>query len=248
MSSSLKISERAQVVLILFLAFVALLLAWYFLLWPQFQQRSENRKLRQDLATSPFAKHSISALNAAAANEQKFAKALDEDWEATALRLTTLADYPLLRRADPARIDFQVELAAGRSRLAAKSENMRIKLPPDLGIDSAVTSQEVVRERLIQLKTVEKLVDLVIDQRIRNIASIRILPPLLHYGTDQKLICEEYPVEVDFSTPFDALFHLFSNIFDKDCVFVFSKIRVTSDPKIDEVLHIKAVMSSLIFQ
>ena len=243
MPSSFKLSERAQVVTILILAVVALALAWNFLLWPQFTQRAANRQLRNDLANSPFANLTIETLNKIAAVEKEAAAALNADWARVSRRLTTIANI----RPDHTHIDFVVEYAAIHKTLETRAKSRNITLPAGLGVPSGVTSSEVVRERLIQLKTVEKLVDLVMDQYIRGIANIKILPTVLHYGTDQKLICEEFPVEVDFTTHFDALFDLFSGIFEEDCVFVFSKIRVTSDPTNEDVLHIKANLSSLIF-
>lgn len=247
MNLKFKLSERAQVVLILSAAVLALAAVWFFLLRPQAEAKRANRTMREQLAKSPFANLSIDTLNAAAKQEQKAASTLGKDWSDSALRITALGDYALLRRADVGRIDFQVELANLRQRLQAKAKNLNITLPPGLGISDALTSKETVRERLIHLKTVEKLTDLVIDQRILSIASLKTMPPVRHHAPDKTLICEEFPVEVGFATQFDSLFYLFSAMFEKDRVFAFDKIRITSDPTQADVLHIKAVMSSLIF-
>jgi len=243
MPFSFKLSERAQVVTILILAVVALALAWHFLLRSQFDQRARNRQTRDDLKNSPFANLTIESLNKIAAVEKAASAALDADWARTARRLTTIPDI----RPDQTHIDFVVTYAATHKTLEARAKSRNITLPPGLGVPSGITSTEVVRERFVQLKTVEKLVDLVMDQHIRGIRGIKILPTVLHYGTDQKLICEEFPVEVDFSTHFDSLFDLFSGIFEEDRVFVFNKIRVASDPTNEDVLHIKANLSSLVF-
>ena len=243
MPFTFKISERAQVVLILILALAALVLAWHFLLWPQFERRSSNRTLRESLVNSPFANLSVETLQKAAAAEKTAATALDSDWSRTARRLTSISNT----RSDPSHIDFQVEHAAVRMRLGVKARNLNIALPNTFDISPGVTSTEIVRERLNQLKTVEKLVDLVISQHIRGITRFKNLPTVNHYDAEQKLICEEYPVEIEFTTHYDALFYLFSSIFEEDRVFVFNKIRVTSDPTVEGLLHVKAVTSSLIF-
>ncbi|MCL1887660.1 MAG: hypothetical protein FWF96_02160, partial [Kiritimatiellaeota bacterium] len=221
MPASLKLSERSQVVTILVVAVLALVLAWVFLLWPQFSKSRENRQTREQLANSPFAKLSIETLNDAAGIEKKSAAALDQDWDATAQRLATLSGF-----TPKDRIAFQVAYAFAQNSLQTKAKTLNIKLPATLA-DPNVTSTDSIRERFLQLKTVEKLVDLVITEYIIGITSIRTLPTIVHYGADQKLICEEYPVEVEFTTPFDSLFYLFSSIFEEERIFVFSKIRVT---------------------
>jgi len=243
MSFQLKISERHQVVLIL-LAVLVLVVVGGVYLWPQIQKRADISRLRDELANSPIANVTKESLNDIARVEKEAAATLDRDWDVTAHRLTTLHNT----LPNPSYIGYKVEHAAVLQRLNVKARNLEIKLPANLDISPAVTANEILRERLIQLRTVEKLVDLVIDQHINGIAAIRNLPTVLHYGADQKLICEEFPVEVSFSAYFPSLFYLFSSIFDEDRVFVFSKIRVTSDPREDDILHIKAVMSSLIFQ
>jgi len=243
MTPSFKISERAQVVLILVFAVTALGLAVRFLLWPQFAERKANLRLQKELANNPYAKLSEETLQAAAAHAKNVAATLDSEWEKIARRISTLPNVP----ANIPRIAYQVEYQNVNQRLNVKAKSLEIKLPAGLDIDPAVASTESVRERLNQLKTVEKLADLVFDQRIIGITALKNLPTVTHHSADLKPICEEYPVEVTFSTYFDALFYLFSAIFDEDRVFVFSKIRVTSDPREDDILHIKAVMSSLIF-
>ena len=242
MSTSFKISERAQVVSILVLAVIALVCAWQFLLWPQFRQREDNRKIRDELEKRPIAKFTEGTLRRASEIAREASAALNTDWSATARRLSTI-----LNVGGTSIIEYRVQYENIERNLRAKAKSLNIKLPATLGVDSSVKSTEVLRERLLQLKTVEKLVDLVFNQHIDSIASIKTLPTVLHYDTEQKLICEEYPVEVEFATPFESLFYLFSGIFEKDSVFTFSKIRVTSDPLDDEILHTKAVMSSLIF-
>ncbi|MCL1888194.1 MAG: hypothetical protein FWF96_04925 [Kiritimatiellaeota bacterium] len=238
-----KVSERAQVVLILGAAVLVLALAFWFLLWPQFEKRVENMRMRAANENNPFAKTSIEELKKTEEAAKRAAAALDNDWADSVRRLTALSSL----RTEYSHIGFQVEYAAVRKQLGDKARTLKIALPPTFDIAPAVTSHEVVRERLNQLKTVEKLLDLVFNQHIRGITRFKNLPTVLHYDTAQQLICEEYPVEVDFTTPFNSLFYLFSGIFEEERVFVFSKIRVTSDPKVEDVLHIRAVMSSLIF-
>jgi len=239
----IKLSERAQVVLILVAIVAFFALAWWFYLGPMFNTRGEIQRLRAEIANNPIAKFSIEDLKTAEEVAKKDAAALDRDWAETMRRLTTLTNPG----STLSHINFQVEYAAVRQGLGLKARTLNINLPPTFDVPPAVTSQEVVRERFNQLKTVEKLLDLVFNQHISGIKSFKNLPTVLHYDTEQKLICEEYPVEVDFTTPFDSLFYLFSGIFEEERIFVFSKIRVTSDPKVEEILHIKAVMSSLVF-
>jgi len=244
MPPQLKISERHQVLLILAFSIVALAMAGWFLLWPQFKERKDAAIARETLKKSQYANDSVERLENLASREKANAGALNADWEAARRRLTSIPARP----SPPSHIEYQVEYEAVKKQLTNKARTRNIALPAGLDINPAVTSSEILRERLNQLKTVEKLVDLVIDNRIIGISSIKTLPPVRHHGADLAPICEEYPVEVAFTTEFESLFYLFSSIFEDDRVFVFGKIRVTSDPREDEILHIKAVMSSLIFQ
>ena len=244
MPPQFKISERHQVLLILFVSIFALAMAGWLLLWPQFKERKDANVARENLKKSQYANDSVERLADLANRETANAAALNADWEAARRRLTSIPSRP----SPPSHIEYQVDYETAKKHLTSKALNRKITLPAGLDINPAVTSSEILRERLNQLKTVEKLVDLVIDNRILGISSIRTLPPVRHHGADLALICEEYPVEVVFSTEFESLFYLFSSIFEDDRVFVFGKIRVTSDPREDEILHIKAVMSSLIFQ
>jgi len=239
----IKISERTQAVLILVTAVAALWATAQFLLWPLLSQYAENKKAREALGKNPYAKISIETLRAAAAVAKKDSDALNQNWFDTVRRLNTLHGA----RADTPRIEFQVAYIAARTHLGQKAARLNIKLPPTFDVPELVTSSEAVRERLNQLKTVEKLLDLVFAQHISGITGFKNLPTILHHDTEQKPICEEYPVEVEFTTSFDSLFYLFSGVFEEDGVFVFSKIRVTSDPRLEQILHVKAVMSSLIF-
>jgi hypothetical protein len=247
--SSLRLSERTQVALILFLTLGALFATWYFLLLPQSRMKAENASLLRQLEHNNSAHTSIPSLFKAVEVEIANAARLEQEWTQTADRLATFANQAALRRAEVGRIDFKVELFKTRQRLVEKSDALGIQLiPTDLGIDDAILSRDKIREHMLQLKTVEKLADLTLDRRIERLVSINPLPPAAYKSPDGKFCFDEYPVRVEFDVAFDNLYALFQSVFEENHVFAFRNVRIESGPRANSPVRVNAVMSALVFE
>ena len=247
--TSIRISERTQVALILFLTLGALFATWYFLLLPQRQMAEENENKRRELEASKYAHVSIPALQQAVEAEKANAARLEHEWARTTERLATFANQAVLRRAEVGRIDFKVELFNTRQRLVAKSEALGIQLiPTDLGIDDALLSRDTIREHMLQLKAVEKLADLTLDRRIERLISINPLPPRAYKSPDGKFSFDEYPVRVECDVSFDNLYALLQSAFEENHVFAFRNLRIESGTRPNAPVRINAVMSALVFE
>ena len=247
----IRLSERTQVALILFLTLSALFATWYFLLLPQSRMKAENASLLRQLERNNSAHTSIPSLIKAVEVEIANTNRLEWEWTQTADRLATFANQAALRRAEVGRIDFKVELFRTRKNLVEKSDALGIQLiPTDLGIDDALLSRDndKIRERMLQLKTVEKLADLTLDRRIERLISINPLPPAAYKSPDGKFSFDEYPVRVEFDVAFDNLYSLFQSVFEENHVFAFRNVRIESGPRANSPVRVNAVMSALVFE
>ena len=243
------ISERQQVALILFVAVLGLGLVWFLLLQPQMRVRAENRQIREQLDSSRYANLSMESLKEVAALETQAEKRLQEEWRATRARLGTFSNQNALRKTDVARIDYKVELFNTRQRLLAKSDSLGIPLlPVDLGLEETLTTTDQTRDRMLQLKAVEYLADLALDNRIQQLVAIMPLASISHTGTDGRPLFSEYPVRVTFDADFVNLYQLFQSVFEENRLFVFHAIRVMSGPSIESRLRVQAILSALVFE
>lgn len=243
------ISERQQVALILFLAVLGLGLVWFLLLRPQMRVRAENRQIREQLASSRYANLSMESLKEVAELETQAEKRLQEEWRASRARLGTFSNQNALRKADVARIDYKVELFNTRQRLLEKSQNLEIPLlPVDLGLEETLKTNDQVRDRMLQLKAVDSLADLALDNRIQQLVSIIPLASIEHAGPDGRTLFTEYPVCVTFDTDFVNLYQLFQSVFEENRLFIFHAIRVMSGPSVASRLRVQAVLSALVFE
>jgi len=243
------ISERQQVALILFVAILGLVLFWSLLLQPQMRVREENEQIRQQLANSRYANLSMESLKEVADLETQAEQRLRDEWATACLRLATFSNQSTLRRVDVARIDYKVELFNTRQRLLAKSDSLGIPLiPVDLGLDETLATNAEIRDRMLQLKAVEHLADLALDNRIQQLVAIAPMPSVEHPGPDGGIVFTEYPVRVTFDADFANLYLLFQSVFEENRVFAFHAIRAMSGPGLESRLRIQAILSSLVFE
>lgn len=249
MKPRFRLSEREQVVSIIVLAVAGLLTIWLLLVRPQTRLAEENKTIRRQLGNSLYATMSMESLSQAAERESAADKRLAHEWHQARDRLATFSNQQTLRKAELGRIDYKVELFRTRERLADKSQALGIQLiPTDLGIDDSMRSNDKVRERMLQLKAVEKLADLTLDRRIQRLVEITPLAPIEHKGPDKKPTFDEYPVRVEFDADFDNLCQLFQAVFEENQVFAFRNIRIESGPTVESRLRVKAVMSAFVFE
>lgn len=245
----IRVSERQQVLLVIPMALLALAAIWFLVLRPQFERRRENALLRAQLAKSPYAKTSIGDLEEIARREQELGRRTEEEWNRTLDRLATFGDLRDMRKPDFKRIDYKVELFRARLRLLRRSEELGVQLiPRDLGLEDALGgAEDAIRTRMFQLRTVDRLVDLVLSRRAIRLRSIRPLDPVSRKCADGGTLCLEVPVSIDFEVSFEDLYLFFRSVFEENQVFVLRNIRVSAGPEAGSPLRVQAIMSSLIF-
>lgn len=175
-------------------------------------------------------------------------RATFDEWNETLAKMTTFSNVQELAGAPVGVIDFKVALYDVRQRLVDKARAKRIALPRELGMDDSVQGSEDPRRLMMQLRTIEKMVDMIFDLGITNLRSIEPLPPVRHSHGERKLeYIEEYPVRLDFFGRPEHLRDLFSAVLKPEHFFVLRRFRVESvDPK-QELLRVNAVLSGLVF-
>ncbi len=242
-------TERAQVILILVFILVSAFLTVRFVVIPQREMADNNTMVRQQLDSSRYAKIPISSMKALAEQEAGNLVSLSNEWARIAERLATFPNQTVLQNTAVNRIDYKVQLYEIRQRLQAKSDELKIKLmPTELGLDESVASGVAVRERMLQLKAVEKLADLTLDRQIQRLVEIYPLDPIEHKDKKGHKIFEEYPVRIECDVDFEHLFTFFQSVFEENQVFTFRNLRIESGPTFDSKLRVKAILSALLFE
>ena len=242
-------TERAQVICIILMIGVGLFSTIRFVMIPQRRMAENNQAVRRRLARSKYAAYSISSMQQVTQHELQNLGKLSNEWARISARLTSFEDQSLVQDIGVNRIDYKVQLYEIRERLKAKSKELDIPLiPGQLGLDESVTSGEAIRVRMLQLKAVEKLVDLNLDRQIQRLVEIYPLPPIEHTDKAGKLIFTEYPVRVECDIDFENLYTSFQSVFEENRVFAFRNIRVESGPTFDAKLRVKWILSALLFE
>ena len=245
----LRLSERNQILLFLVVLVGALVAVWRFSFRGIALQKEENLRIREQLEKSGFLHQTREALVATVAHETEVRDALATEWTNTVERLAaSIGGNALYGRANVLFVDYRVHLLQTRRRLDRKAEALGIKLSAsELGMSEEVFSTDDPRRLMVQLQTVERLVDLALDRRIRRLVSVHPLDPVEHLAPDGTLLLEEFPVDVEFDIDFDGFYDLFRVFFEEGHVFVFKDIRITSGDKPDAPLRLRAVLSALVF-
>ena len=246
------ISERKQIVIIILAVSAILFILWYFLLLPINRERA---KLEADIDTmaSELAQKNYllgeDALQHKLDIEISRYNGIEKEWKDTVTHLGALTLSDDIATSGVAHIDFKVKLFNVRQRLLQKSRTLGISLPNDLGVDETIVSDEDAYQRMLQLKVVEKLVDLTLDLKIKTVRGLTPLPPIAHRGgANQAEYFREYPIELDLYGTQDNLYELLDVVMEPGHVFVLRGLRVEpSGRSRSDLLNIKAVMSALVF-
>jgi len=244
-------SERQQVLAVILLAGLCIFLLYYFLLYPQTQDRKELeqeiKNMRNQLARDKFLRPKQS-LEADKRWELKQNKMLRDEWSAAAKRLAAFREPDGLGDVYVGKIDYKVRLLDVRHRLVAKSQQLGISLPYDLDMDLNVSSHDDVRHLMLKLRSVEKLADLALDLNVRTLQRITPKDPIEHKMPNGEVFLEEYPVHIEFYGSLENLYQLFRAMFEKEHVFTVRHLRVEAEfPSKPELLSIKAEISALAF-
>lgn len=245
-------SERQQVLAIILIAGAVIFALGLFILTPLNRKRKELEAkvevMRSNLDRGGYLLDNRVLEERMRHEEQKY-RSLHNDWISTVARLDAFPGSDEMRTAHINHIDFKVALLDVRQRLSRKSARLGIKLPQDLGIDESVHSTENARKRLLQLRTVEQLSDLVLGLGIKELKEIEPLRSIEHKEkTTGVVFLEEYPVRVKFRGNLDCLFSLFRAVYEEEHVFALRHIRIEAERgDKTELISIVAVMSSLVF-
>lgn len=245
-------SERQQVLAIILMACLLIFLLWFFLLLPQNRRsralKREIARMREQLQQRNYLIGEV-ALRDEKRREQEAGDEMVSEWTNMCSRLAAFADQANLARSSVDRIDYKMALFNVRTRLLRKARSASIGLPPDLGIDEEVMSNEDARRRMIQLRAIENLVDVALDLKINLIQQIRPAPLVEHrLRPEDKPYIEEYPVQVECYGTIDHLYDVLQRTLERGSVFMVRRMRVEtpSDTSVEH-LQIKATLSALVF-
>jgi hypothetical protein len=244
-------SERQQVLAIILMAGVAIFALWFFLLLPQTREgkklaaqitATENELVRQSFLSDETTLGNIKA------KEDKHTGALLSQWSDVANRLGTFSNQQDLVAAAVDRIDFKVALLNVRQRLLRKARSEKIGLPRDLGMAEFVGSSEDARKLLLQLRSVEKLVDLSLDLNISRVRNLEPQQPIRHSaeiaGGD---FLEEYPVRIEYQGSLDSLYDLLHATLQSPNAFMLKGLRIESMEQGGGVVKVNLILSALLF-
>jgi len=247
-----KISERQQVVAIILAVGTILFILWYFLLLPLNNHRERIEQDIDAMASELAQKNYLlgeDALQRKLDAEVSRYRNLEKEWQNTVSYMGTMVQRDDAPTSSVGHIDFKVALFTVRQRLLQKSRTLGISLPSDLGVDETIVSNEDAFQRMLQLRVVEKLVDLALDLKIKTVRGLRPLPPIAHRtGANQVEYFREYPLELDLYGTQDNLYELLDVVLEPGNVFVLRGLRVEpTERSHSDLLNIKAVMSALVF-
>lgn len=246
------LSERQQVLAIIVMAGLLLFATWFFLLLPQNRKRNQLRldiKSMTDQLQQRNYLRGEPALQQELGSEQDEARSTDKEWSATALRMAAFADQQQTLSNPVGTIDYKVKLFEVRSSLIRKSRKANIGLPPDLGMEDAVRSNEDARKLMLQLRAVEKAVDLALDRKINLLRTIKPMPPIAHRMTpESEPFMEEYPVRLEFLGSIWNIYEMLEAILRSESSFALRNLRIDTASENDpNILRVRTTLSALVF-
>lgn len=252
MSQETRLTERQFFTLSLAGLTVLMLGIYFGLLRPQFRKRAEMRReveqMTRRLQTSGFLLGEAPLLRKKRTIEQDYNQLLAE-WETVSRELATFENQAQWRTVDVAKIDYKFYLYITRDQLRKKARAQKINVPALLGLPDEIMSNDVAREKMLQLRAVETLVDTAIEYGIADIRSIDPLPPVVHsVGDPATPYLEEYPLKIIFEGDMRGLYRLWEAMFQPGQAMLLRNVAMekTSLRKPDEV-RMTATLSSFLF-
>jgi hypothetical protein len=158
MSLESRLSERQFFMLSLAGLSALILVLFFAVLRPRLQERAELReqvesKTRQ-LQTAGYLLGEGPLLQKKREVEVQVQQRLEE-WEMVTEHLSSFANQQAWQSQDVTSIDYKTYLYLTRNRLRGKAKQQKIALPPELGLLDLIESNDVARERMLQLLAVE---------------------------------------------------------------------------------------------
>jgi len=245
-------SERQQVLAVILMAGALIFLLWFFALMPLARRQDQLTQRIESMRSQLVAKNYYlgeGILTEKKNQAHKANRALHDEWMGMMTRISAFSNYQAVAATPVGRIDFKRELYDVRQRLLRKARDLNIKVPRYLGMDEAVHSDEDARKLMLQLHSVEQLVDLMLDLKINQIRDIQPRPQILHrINAATEPYLEEYPVDIEFSGTLANLYDLFSAALEPNHVFVLRQIKIEAvSSSTPDQLKVNAVLSGLVF-
>ena len=232
---------------------VLVLLGLYFgLLKPAFDQRSDLRaeieSKTMELQRSGYFMGEAPLLAQKDARERDLRRRLEE-WQELTRLLATFPDQDQLGTQDVGNIDYKFQLYATRGRLRRKASEQNIDVPALLGLPDEIDSDDEARVLMLQLRSVETLVDTAIEYGIADIRSIDPLPPLQHRaGPEAESFMEEYPLRIIFEGDMQRLYRLWEAMFQTNQAMLLRNVAMEKSAlEHPDRVRMTATLSALLF-
>jgi Tfp pilus assembly protein PilO len=245
-------SRQWQVPAVLLTAGLLIFLLSYSLLLPL---RRQKQKLKEsnDIVAANLQRQNYggdeSTLSRRKLAEEHLTRKLRDQWTQLTERLAAFPDQRELAKTQVDHIDFKVALYEVQKRLKWKSTSVAIGLPAHLGMDEEVDSEEDARELMLQLRAVEKIVDIALDLKIKDIRHVEPLPPLEYPARNgQDIYMEEYPVYISFHGDMNTIYEFFQSVLAEGNACVFRDLRIEkAKPDKESILEVDVVVSAILF-
>lgn len=254
-TGSKPVSERQQLVGIILAAALAVGLLWFFALLPLQRKRegleAENRQMRESLAKGNYLL-GVMPLEKQKQDLQVEGKRLADEWQAAATNLSTFEDQAIQRTQDVSKIDFKVALFEVRERLSRKAAVRGIRPNFELAIDEKVLSNEDARKRMLQLRAVEKLMDVtldLLDLKLGRVETVEPLEPSTHRDeVTGEIYLEEYPVRIQYVGTIENVYAFIHMVFQPGRVFACRRMRIEKESLQSQgQVRVDATLSALVF-
>ncbi len=210
--------------------------------------RADIEQMTRQLRKSGYFMGEGPLLKQKSALEAEYARRLEE-WRDVSQRLATFENQEQWAETEVGNIDYKFQLHITRRRLGRKAAEQRIEVPALLGLPDEIASNDVARELMLQLRSVEKLVDTAIEYGIADIRGIDPLPPVRHtVGATTEVYLEEYPMRVTFEGDMQRLYRLWEAMFQPHRALLLRNVAMekTALQRPDQV-RMTATLSALLF-
>ncbi|MFO7870829.1 MAG: hypothetical protein R6V03_05290 [Kiritimatiellia bacterium] len=246
-------SERQQVLAVILAAGAVIFGLWFFLLLPFNRERQQLedqiRKAKSELRRKNYLLDE-EILKQKKQEQLDYNAGLRKEWNEMVERVSAFPGLEEFLGPEVGDIiDFKVALFNVRRNLMRKAAALKVILPPDLGMPEEVRSNEDARRLMLQLRTIEKFVEMAFDLRIPRLMHIKPLDPVKRTveGVDGPFM-EEYPVLVEFEGDIETVYDFFQAVVEPRRVFALKHFRVeTQEESGGDDLRITAVVSGLSF-
>jgi Tfp pilus assembly protein PilO len=214
-----KWSERQQVLAVITLAGGVIFMLYFFLLLPQYRLRhrleAEINKMKSELEKQSYLLTPEEMARIKARETENYNQ-INQEWETMVVSNIDIANVKLaaLSEMKPGHLEYKQAYFEMREHLSRKAHRYNVPLPAELGITDQVTSDADTRKMMLQLKSLFKLVSLLIELEPTRIVLVKTEPPPSYCwgNTTDCVFMEEYPVRIEFESNIKCLYNLLKAI------------------------------------